>query len=301
MDVANNYAIGIDIGGTKIAIGIVDQHGNVPMRKQIPTDPQRGGEAVLEDVLQLVRSFIPSIQAAFFKGIGLSICELVDLQGNVTSDYTVKWKGLPIQQRLSEVAPTIIEADVRAHALAEATFGAGRHYRHFIFLSVGTGISSCLVQDGKPYAGARGNALVLSSMPITIFNEQGNKFEFTLEPFAAGAGMVDRFNRLHSTSINRVEEIVSAANAGDARAAQILATGGEALGSATGWLVNVLDPEALIVGGGLGLADGLYRDTFIASTRHHIFAEDTRNLQILKATCGANAGIIGAATRVLRS
>lgn len=295
---ANDYAIGIDIGGTKIAVGIVDRRGVVLKRKQIPTESHRDGETILADVTQLVQGFITPTQVASFKGIGVSICELVDLQGNVTSDYTVKWKGLPIQQRLSELAPTVVEADVRAHALAEATFGSGRQYRHFIFLSVGTGISSCLVQDGQPYAGARGNALVLTTMPVTVFDEAGQRIEFTLEPFASGAGMVERFNHLLKSNFTRVEEIVAAAQSGDRDAVQVLSTGGEALGSAVGWLVNVLDPEAVIVGGGLGLADGLYWDAFVASTRQHIFAEETRRLPILKAACGADAGIVGAAAKV---
>ena len=230
-------------------------------------------------------------------GIGISICELVDPQGNITSDYTIQWRGLPIQAEFERVAPTLVEADVRAHALAEATFGAGRSLQNFVFVSIGTGISSCLVQNGKPYAGSNGNALVLSTMPLTVFDENGRKIEFALEAFSSGAGMVDRY-RLHKVPVERVEEIVADANDGDQIALKILQTGGEAVGSAIAWLVNVLDPEAVIVGGGLGLAGGCYWESATAAIRSHIFAGTSRELPIYHAACGADAGSIGAAVKL---
>ena len=302
----HDYAIGIDVGGTKLAIGKVDRRGKVTQRSQIPTLASREGAAILQDVYQLAKDLIASTPAVNcadtqiseypqLKGIGISVCELVDLAGNITASDTVKWQGLPVQTILGKLAPTVVESDVRAHALAEGMFGNGQQYKSFIFVSVGTGISSCLVLDGKPYAGARGNAIVLSSMPLTVFDADDRKVEFRLEPFASGAGMVERFNRLHSSGATRAELIVAAAEAGDDRAAHILMTAGTALGSAVAWLVNVLDPEAIIVGGGLGLAAGKYWDSFVTSTRQHIYFSQARELPILKARCGADAGIIGAA------
>lgn len=304
----DDYAIGIDVGGTKIAIGKVDRLGKVNLRGQIPTLANRDGAAILKDVYQLAKDLIASTTAnnnadlqisinPQLKGIGVSVCELVDLAGNVTASDTVKWAGIPVQTILGKLAPTIVDSDVRAHALAEAMFGDGQKYRSFIFVSVGTGISSCLVLDGKPHAGARGNAIVLSTMPVTVFDAEDRKVEFRLEPFASGVGMVERYNRLRSTGATGAESIVAAAEAGDDSAAQILVTAGVALGSAVAWLVNVLDPEAIIVGGGLGLAGGQYWDSFVTSTRQHIYSSETRKLAIIKARCGADAGIIGAAAK----
>jgi glucokinase len=82
-------------------------------------------------------------------------------------------------------------------------------------------------------------------------------------------------------------------------AIRVVETAGEALGVSVGWLVNVLDPEAVIVGGGLGLAGGLYWESFISSTRAHIWAEAARNLPVLPAALGAEAGLIGAAAIAL--
>lgn len=293
------FAIGIDIGGTKIAGGVVDASGQVLIRRSFPTQAGRGGQPVLDETLALAQGLFDEATNQGWKiaGIGISICELVDRQGNITSDYTIKWLNIPIKAAFDSIAPTWIEADVRAHALAEAQVGAGKAVGDFVFVSVGTGISSCLVQNGKPYAGANGNALVLASMPVTAFDEADRKLEFALEPFASGAGLVERY-RIHKTNVSRVEEIVADAKAGNETAASILRSGGEALGSAIAWLVNVLDPEAVIVGGGLGLAGGLYWETTITAIRSHIFADNSRNLPILQAACGPDAGIVGAALKI---
>ena len=160
-------AIGLDVGGTKIAGALVGlPAGSLSARRTIPTQPERGGRAVLDDALGLARELLEAAAAAGLTvtGIGVSVCELVDLAGNVTSGQTVAWDGLPVQAEFARLAPAVVESDVRAHALAEASLGAGPPAVRFA--TVGTGISSCLVQDGRPYAGARGNALVLASSPL---------------------------------------------------------------------------------------------------------------------------------------
>ena len=101
-------------------------------------------------------------------GIGVGVPELVDPVGNISSAHTLAWQGDGVRAAFSSLAPAVVESDVRAGALAEAMFGAGRGYRLFVYVTVGTGISSTLVQDGRPFAGARGNALILASSPFTI-------------------------------------------------------------------------------------------------------------------------------------
>src|SRR5262245_11724437 len=121
-------AIGIDVGGTKIAAGVVTRAGELLFHRRLPTGGERGGEAALRDVEALSVELINRAEEAGMKvaGIGLCVAELVDLDGNVTSGHTIKWDGWPIRERLSRIAPTVIESDVRAAALAEAIYGAGR-------------------------------------------------------------------------------------------------------------------------------------------------------------------------------
>ena len=168
-------AIGVDVGGTKIAAGLVKfPAGELIVRRQIPTTPARGGEAVFADVLHLCEELIVAARgvARSVNGLGIGVCELVDLDGNVASENCIAWKGVPVRERLSKLAPTVIEADVRAAASAEAAFGAGQRFKQFLYVTVGTGISCCLMLEGRPFTGAHGETGTMASSPLSVLCEQ---------------------------------------------------------------------------------------------------------------------------------
>ena len=295
-------ALGIDVGGTKIAAGVVTRAGALLFPRQLPTAAERGGEATLRDVEALSTELATRAEEAGMKvaGIGLCVAELVDLQGNVTSGHTIKWDGWPIRERLSQIAPAVIESDVRAAALAEAIYGAGRDHEIFLYLTVGTGISCCLVSHKRPYAGAHGDALICASSPLTsTCAECGATNKVALEDYASGPALASRYQPYARKKISRAEEVISAAQDGDAQAVEIVRSAGNALGVTAGLLVNTLDPEAVVVGGGLGRAGGDYWECFLRSMREHIWAEARRNLPIKHAAL-AQSGVIGAAINCLR-
>lgn len=321
-DCMTSYAIGLDVGGTKVAGGVVDcTTGAIILREVIPTLAQRGGEAVLADCLALAVRLAQQAhdQGKAIVGLGMGVCELVDPHGNVTSAYNFDWRHLPVQQRLAtglnrrkdfslsttepktkvfttEQVSVVVESDVRAAALAEARYGAGKAFNSFCYVTVGTGISSCFVQAGKPLAGARGNALVLATMPLTTTcTTCGTVLHPVLEEFAAGPALLTRYQQAGGRMLPNGQALFAAVSNGDAFAIEIVRSAGEALGNSVAFLCNVLDPEAVIVGGGLGLAGGLYWEAFVGATRDHIYAEDTRALPILQAALNVDAGIVGAA------
>jgi glucokinase len=192
-----------------------------------------------------------------------------------------------------------VESDVRTAALAEAVFGAGRGHSLFAYITVGTGISYCLMQDGKPLKGANGNAITLSSSPLsTVCTHCGAKLKPVLEEFASGPAIAKRFAQVRKSAVSTAEEVFRAASDGDPDAVEILVSAGQALGVSAAFLVNVLDPEIMVVGGGLGMAGGLYWDAFLKSCREHIFADNSRNLPIVTAKLGTDAGVVGAAAIV---
>jgi glucokinase len=296
-------AIGLDIGGTKIAAGVVLwPSGEILRRTIIPTKPARGGEAVLKDTCDLARELNDWVRREQIEvaGIGAGIAELVDPKGNVTSSCTIDWRDRPVQQRLSEIAPAQVESDVRAAAVGEAIFGAGRGHPLFVYITVGTGISYCLVQDAQPFKGAKGNAIVMGSSPLsTACTHCGVKLRPVLEEFASGPAIAKRFAKgQNGEPIENCEQVFRAASNGNKDAIEILTSAGEALGVSAAFLVNVLDPEMIVVGGGLGTAGGLYWDAFERSCREHIFADNSRGLTIVTAALGVDAGLVGAAAVV---
>jgi glucokinase len=296
-------AIGLDIGGTKIAAGVVLwPSGEIIRRAIIPTNAKRGGEAVLNDTLDLAKQLHDWAQSTQIEvaGIGAGVAELVDCDGNVTSSCTIDWSGRPVQKKLSEIASAVVESDVRAAAVGEAIFGAGRGSHLFVYITVGTGISYCLMQNGLPLKGANGNAITMASSPLsTSCTHCGAELQPVLEEFASGPAITKRFTQTKNReSSENCEEVFRAASNGDKDAIEILASAGKALGVSAAFLVNVLDPEMVVVGGGLGTAGGPYWDAFEHSCRKHIFADNSRSLPIVTAKLGVDAGLVGAAAVV---
>lgn len=299
------WAIGLDVGGTKTAGGLVRfPSGEVIARRRVLTGEGRSAEEILTDAVEMALELAGAMPAGgCLAGVGLGVPELVDLNGQITTGSVIDWRSVLLADRFIGIGPVWAEADVRAAALAEAMFGAGRPYRLFVYVSIGTGISSTFVQDGRPYAGARGNALVLASSPVsTLCPKCETWVRTTVEQFASGPGIVRRCNLGQPAPASQAEHVLAAANRGDPSEARVVREAGEALGAGVGFLVNVLDPQAVVVGGGLGLAGGLYWETLVNSTRRHVWAGATRDLPIIPAALGSDAGFVGAAAHAwLRS
>jgi len=292
-------ALGIDVGGTKIAAGLVNfPAGRVIAQQRISTGAKRGGEVILRDVAGLVEALAGEAEKAKLEvaGIGVGVCEIVDPSGRILSANCIPWKERQVRKALERFGPVFLEADVRAAARAEALFGAGRRFSVFLYVTVGTGISSCLMVNGSPYLGARGATGTMASSPVSVHcDECGAVNNRTLEDIASGPALVTRYAKLKPNRPRTANEVVTAAINGDADALSVVRSGSEALGSTIGLLINVLDPEAVIVGGGLGLSEGPYWQSLVDSTRRHVWSEVHRDVPILRAQTGQNAGVIGAA------
>jgi glucokinase len=297
--------IGIDVGGTKIAGGLLtgDRRPVPGTTRVIPTQAERGGQSVMDDALRLGRSLAESaaVEGLRVSAIGVGVPELVTPRGEIISAYHFDWRDLPVRDRLCAIAPAVIEADVRAAALAEAFLGAGRAYSHFAYLSLGTGISYTLVINGVPYPGAHGAALILASGALTHHCPIcGHAHRFVLEDHASGPALARRYAEAAGLTIRRAEQVFDAAEAGDLRAAEILRSGGEALGVSVAFMINLVDPQAVIVGGGLGSAGGPYWDSFVTTLRDHIWSPPLRDLPVERAALKQDAGWIGAGLTAFR-
>jgi glucokinase len=260
-------AIGIDVGGTKIAAGLVDTaSGAVEARLELPTRAQRDSSAVLDDCVGLAEQLAEGHDGV---PIGIGVCELVDREGRTRSAQTLDWLGVDIGGAFGRLGRAAVESDVRAAALAEARFGAGHGVEELLYVSIGTGISHCLVLGGRTYPGARGNAICTGAPP--------------LEDLASGTALAAAGGRARAEDVLADPALDSAVEAAAA-----------ALGAGLAWLVNAVDPGVLVLGGGLGLVER-YRNLAVAAMRPLIFADNTRDVPVVPAQLGADAGVIGAA------
>lgn len=280
-------AIGIDVGGTKIAAGLVDlDSGGVVDRREKATEAIRGGEAVLQDVISLAQTVRSGAMA-----IGVGVAELVSREEKIVSNATIDWMNIPVRERLSSILPTRLEADVRAAARAEAKFGAGIGSEIFLFVTVGTGISSCLMMNGRPYLGARGLTGTFASARGVFPAMDGMlSSSLALEDFSSGPALVRRVNQLGDA-----RKVIALAGMGQPLAREAVRSAGFALGSSIAQLVNTLDPERVVIGGGLGCATGLFYDSVRDAFYKHLWSQLHANVPLTQAKLGPDAGIIGAA------
>jgi glucokinase len=298
-----SHAIGIDIGGTKIAAGLVGLvDGSVVERRSVRTDASDGGRPALEAAVALARELqaIAVERHLRLAGTGIGVPELVDRGGRILSNYNFRWAGLPIADRFSGLPAPVIDSDVRAAARAEARYGAGAGRRIVAYVTIGTGVSYSLCLDGEPYAGANGFAIHFASSALPFrCHACGSLEQPVVEAIASGPAMVRRYQELSGIRIDGGAALLARLDGGDAIAAQVVDDATHSLGGAIAIVVNMLDPEALVIGGGLGLAGGRYGEMLTTAIRQHIWAEAARDLPILPARLGADAGIVGAAAGVL--
>ncbi len=260
----------------------------------LPTPPrEEAGFTFLDAVAEAASGLVSGTPVAT---VGLGICELVSPDGRIESGHRVPWRGLAVAGRLGRIAPVTIESDVRAAALAEARFGAGRGFDPFLYLNIGTGVSAVLVQAGIPYRGSHGHGLVIASGPTTsVCPHCGKRHEAVLEDIAGGAGLTAAYGKALGAGDAAMPLILSRAAAGEPLARKLIATATLTLANTLGPLLGLTDPAALVIGGGLGAAPGPYFDALVPAIRHHIWSEKTRAIPIEQAALGPDAGLIGAA------
>jgi glucokinase len=299
--------IGLDVGGTKVACCVVTPDGRTHASLRRPTEAARGGVAVAADAWQLVKTMDDAARSLGFVpfALGIAICELVDLKGRIVSEHTVAWQNQEFIAGFDEFLPTFVEADCRAAAIAESRLGAGREYPIFLYVTVGTGISCSLVVDGNPFVGARGATGTMATGDLSSLCSQCGELRISnLEQTASGPALARRYRQEANRSGTSggqgdteitAEEVIERAQCGDAIAERVLSQGATCLGSAVAQLVNVLDPHAVIMGGGLGAAPGYYWEATINTVRRQIWSDTQRSLPIAQASVGDLAAAIGAA------
>jgi len=282
--------LGIDVGGTKTALALVDtDRGKIVAATTLATNASEGAQQLLNRLRSPVEQLRASAAESVAVGVGLP--ELVAPDGEVLSDVVVPGLTGDLVAAWAELGVVQVEADVRAAARAEARFGHGRQRSSFAYISVGTGISSCLVIDGVPWAGERGAAILLGS-GILVAVAKGETLS-SLEEFSGGPALLRRFRSLGGAA-ETAEELVALTEE-DPQAWQVVTEAGHALGRGIAAFVDLLDPQAVIIGGGLGTAPGLYWQSVVDATRAGIWADACRDLPVLQAATGTQAGVIGAA------
>jgi glucokinase len=288
-------AIGVDVGGTKVLAGLVDCAGQVVRRAQRPT-PLESQQALLEAIAALVEELRDEAVAA----VGLGVPSTIDQrQGRAVFSVHVPLRDLSLRDwaRQRFGLPAAVDNDANAAALAEWKTGAGRGTQHMVMLTLGTGVGGGLILGGRLYRGAVGAGAELGHMVLEYGGPpcQGactghGHFETLVSGTAASA----LARRLLGPEAD-ARALVAAARRGEKEALAAMDALGSRLGAAIASLVNIFNPEAVVVGGGFGEAFDLLVDAARREVAREALPPGRDLVRILQAELGEEAGMIGAA------
>lgn len=284
--------IGLDIGGSKVAAALLDERASAITFDASPWPGASGLDALLQTADRLVANLISRAGEAArpVLGLGIAVPELVDLDGRIASaDVIPGLATCDLAGRWLDPKRVVVESDVRAGAVGEARRGAARGFESFAYVSVGTGISYCLVQAGAPWTGAHGGAILLGSGPMAELDG----VPWILEQIASGPALLAHHRQLGGREVSVAELL--AAYGDDETARKAVDRGAHALGIGIASLLNLLDPAMVVVGGGLGSAPGPFWEQSLKSAREHICWKGARETPIVQAKLGSRSGAIGAA------
>ena len=308
--------IGIDVGGTNVKIALVDKSGKIIYSNSVPTYAKMGYEYTVNNIKQAIKDLMKETNtiAKDIDGIGFDFPGQVDYKTGVVklAPNIPGWVNVPIAQMIEEEfhIPTRIDNDVRCAALGEMKFGAGQGCENFVCITVGTGIGSGLVVNGQLVRGASNAAGEIGHIKLQMKDGLicGCGDTGCLEAYASGPSIVamaqdyikggksTKFREMAAAEGGEITPymVAKAAEAGDPVAKRIFEIVGEYIGIGLTSVINLLNPEKVIIGGGVAEAGDLLLNPIRKTIKERAMVVAGSAVEIVPAQLGNSAGVIGA-------
>jgi glucokinase len=312
-----HHIVGVDLGGTKILAAVFDERGRLLSREKKATKPQLGAAAVIQRVEECVHEALAAaaIPHTGVAALGIGVPGPIDPKGEIVRVApNLHWKDVPLARLLRKHldVPVTVVNDVQAGTMAVGAFGAGRHLKNFACMFVGTGLGGGVVINGELYRGSTGMAGEVGHM--VVVPEDGPKCgcgnRGCLEAVASRTAIVRRIvNEIEDGRKSVVKELcdgdlkrirsrilATAYREGDELVREVLHEAADYIGMGAANLINVLNPQAVILGGGVieALGDRLL-PRITKSAWAHVIAPTPQRVNIRDSGLGDDAGILGAA------
>ncbi|WP_309119571.1 ROK family protein [Paenibacillus sp.] len=307
-------AIGVDIGGTSLKFAAVDREGRVLRHWTRPTPATNPAEGILRELLTGIEKLLaelgeeaPELRVA---GIGIGSAGQIDKRdGSVAFavDTIPGYTGTPIKARVEErfpELPTFVDNDVNVLALAEKHYGAGRELQDFVCVALGTGIGGAIVQSGKLVHGVYGGAGELGHLSVDFNGPRCSCGNYgCIELYASGTGIERLLKERFEDAAKPAWELnaaglLTAWQSGDSLAGEAMDVVLGALGTALAGIVHALNPEAIVLGGGIVEKAPALLAAVEEATRLRTSPVMWKHVRLLPAIAGNRAGVIGAAAQV---
>jgi len=315
---AKKYNIGVDIGGTNVKIALVDEKGVIAYSNSVPTRAEMGYEYTIKNIINTIKDSLKESHndISSIGGIGFGLPGQIDSMNGVVRllPNIPGWVEVPLAKIVQSEfhVPVKLDNDVRVATLGELNFGAGKGCQNLICLTVGTGVGSGIVLNGQLVRGASMTAGEIGHVVVEKDNGLicGCGSRGCLEAYASGPSVVkmakDYIAGGKSTKFKEIAAgneitpfmVYEAAKQGDAVAKQIFNIVGEYLGVALVSVVNLLNPEKIIVGGGVGQAGDLILEPVREAIRKRCIPTSAAAVEVVQAQLGESAGVVGASLLV---
>lgn len=305
------YAVGIDVGGTRIAAGLVERKGRI-LKEAKRSTPKSGPFAVVDAIIDLAEEVASAAHPSEVAGIGIGLPAQVDFLRQEVEFCTnlplagVDVRSLVMSRTRSEVT---IDNDGHLAAFGESRYGAAKGARDFLMITLGTGVGGGMWMAGEPYRGSRGlggeigHTVVDLEGPECPCGGRGHLEAFLGRPALAAKGVEAARSFAGRAILDAAggdpeavtaEAVVMAARGGDEVARQILIDAGQVLGRALVGFVNLLNPRLICIGGGIGESADLLIERAVEVMRGEALA-GRRDVEVVQAVLGNDAGVLGAA------
>ena len=305
------HAIGIDIGGTKIAGALVDPDGAIIRDARVPT-PAADPEAISDAVIQLINELAEGVDVV---GAGVAAAGFIDATRSIMlHSPNLSWRNEPLREKLQALTsiPIFLENDANAAGWAEYRFGAGRGSSHMAMLTIGTGVGGAIITDGNLLRGGFGIAAELGHFRLVPGGRPcGCGQQGCVEQYGSGTALLRAAKELASSGKSEGARLAELqAEAGELSGAQVYeaiverdpgAIGllnelGDYLGQTIASFAAILDPELVVIGGGVSAAGDLLLNPIRESVAKNLPATDFRpHLRLEIAQMVNDAGVVGAA------
>jgi glucokinase len=304
------YLLGIDIGGMSIRAALIGKSGRSAKRFSLPMDRSRTWRSLMEDICSRVEA---GMGRCVVDGIGAGCAGCIDSRAGVVchSPNLPRWRSAALKAFLEERfnAPCTVDNDVNMAAMGEYRFGAGRGAAHLFCMTIGTGVGGAIIVNGRLYRGAGGSAGEIGHVPVNVRGRAcpcGG--EGCLERYVCASAIVERARRLmrgKKTALRSVREltpqvIADAAGRGDTVARAVWERTGRFLGIGLAAVVNLFNPDRIVIGGGIGAAGALLLVPARKSLRTRGLRIPVGAVTVCGSALGADAALLGAVQRYIR-